>query len=283
MKVLVTGVKGQLGHDVVNDLTLRGFDAKGVDIGDFNLTDREAVSNYTMAYRPDAIIHCAAYTAVDKAEEMRDVCRLVNVNGTENIALAAKACGAKLIYISTDYVFDGKGDAIRNVDDAKNPVNWYGQTKHEGEEAAKAVVDKLFIVRISWAFGLNGANFVKTMLRLGAERKDISVVADQIGSPTYTQDLSKLLCDMVQTDKYGTYHATNEGFCSWFDFTKEIMALSGLAAEIHPISTREYKTAAARPLNSRLSKESLTRNGFSLLPPWQDALKRYLKELQDNA
>lgn len=283
MKVLVTGVKGQLGHDVVNDLTLRGFDAKGVDIGDFNLTDREAVSDYTMAYRPDAIIHCAAYTAVDKAEEMRDVCRLVNVNGTENIALAAKACGAKLIYISTDYVFDGKGDAIRNVDDAKNPVNWYGQTKHEGEEVAKAVVDKLFIVRISWAFGLNGANFVKTMLRLGAERKDISVVADQIGSPTYTQDLSKLLCDMVQTDKYGTYHATNEGFCSWFDFTKEIMALSGLAAEIHPISTREYKTAAARPLNSRLSKESLTRNGFSLLPPWQDALKRYLKELQDNA
>lgn len=283
MKVLVTGVKGQLGHDVVNDLTLHGFDAKGVDIDDFNLTDREAVSDYTMAYRPDAIIHCAAYTAVDKAEEMRDVCRLVNVSGTENIALAAKACGAKLIYISTDYVFDGKGDAIRNVDDAKNPVNWYGQTKHEGEEAAKAVVDKLFIVRISWAFGLNGANFVKTMLRLGAERKDISVVADQIGSPTYTQDLSNLLCDMVQTDKYGTYHATNEGFCSWFDFTKEIMALSGLAAEIHPISTREYKTAAARPLNSRLSKESLTRNGFSLLPPWQDALKRYLKELQDNA
>lgn len=282
MKILVTGVNGQLGHDVVKELVARGIAARGVDIADFDLTDEAAVSAYVQTYQPDAIVHCAAYTAVDKAEEMPDLCYQVNVTGTKNIAKAAKAADAKLVYISTDYVFDGSGDAPHEVFGEKRPVGVYGETKHLGEEAAKKYTDKLFIVRTSWVFGKNGNNFVKTMLRLGAERPEISVVNDQIGSPTYTVDLARGLCDMLVTDRFGTYHMTNEGMCSWYDFTVEIMAQSGLPAKIKPVTTAEYNAKAKRPLNSRLSKKCLDENGFKRLPVWQDALKRYLEELKES-
>ncbi len=280
MKVLVTGVKGQLGYDVCRVLADRSIEYVGVDIEDFDITDAKAVKAYITACKPTAIIHCSAFTAVDKAEDMPEVCQAVNCDGTQNIAEAAKEIGAKMMYISTDYVFSGTGDAFYQPDDKPAPVSTYGKTKWMGEEAVKETIDNYFIVRISWVFGINGGNFVKTMLRLAETKTDLNVVCDQIGSPTYTYDLARLLCDMIVTEKYGIYHATNEGICSWAEFAAEIMTLAGKSTAIHPIPSSEYPTKAVRPLNSRMSKDKLTDKGFARLPDWKDALIRYLKELE---
>lgn len=280
MKVLVTGVKGQLGYDVVKRLNALGIENKGVDIEDFDLTDESAVLNAVSQYAPDVVVHCAAYTAVDAAEENRDVCYNVNVLGTRNIAYACRELDAKMVYISTDYVFGGQGENFFLPSDKKEPINWYGATKSLGEDEVTRLIKKFFIIRISWVFGKNGKNFVKTMLRLGAEREELTVVGDQIGSPTYTVDLAKLICDMIATDKYGVYHATNEGVCSWAEFTEEIILQAGLKAKVKHILSSDYPSRAARPFNSRMSKDKLSENGFDKLPSWQDALKRYLKELK---
>ena len=283
MKILVTGVKGQLGYDVVKRLDELGIENKGVDIEDFDLTDSEAVSAYIKNYAPDAVIHCAAYTAVDKAEDNAEVCEAVNRFGTRNVANACRDIEAKMIYISTDYVFEGNGERFYEPDDAKAPQSVYGLTKSQGEDEVTALLSKYFIVRISWVFGLNGANFVKTMMRLGAERESLNVVADQIGSPTYTLDLARLLCDMVVTEKYGIYHATNEGICSWCEFAQAIMEEAGLDCKVNPITSDQYPARAKRPLNSRMSKDKLEANGFERLPEWRDALKRYINnELKAN-
>lgn len=279
MKILVTGYNGQLGYDVIKVLTMRNIDCKGVDIVDFDLTDAQAVNQYIEGYAPTAVIHCAAYTAVDKSEDNKEACYAVNVTGTENIARACKKIKAKIMYISTDYVFDGEGDQPFEVGVPKNPKGQYGLTKSLGEDKVKEYVAEHFIVRTAWVFGVNGSNFIKTMIRLGKEKKEISVVCDQFGSPTYTADLAILLCDMIVTDKYGTYHATNEGFCTWFDFASAIMQEAGLKTIVHPVTTEQYPTKAIRPKNSRLSKKSLDEAGFARLPAWQDALKRYVKEL----
>ena len=280
MKVLVTGVKGQLGYDVVKRLNVLGVENKGVDIEDFDLTDENAVLNAVCDYAPDVVVHCAAYTAVDAAEDNRDLCYNVNVLGTRNIAYACRELDAKMVYISTDYVFGGQGENFFLPSDKKEPINWYGETKSLGEDEVTRLLKKFFIIRISWVFGKNGKNFVKTMLRLGAERDELTVVGDQIGSPTYTVDLATLICDMISTEKYGIYHATNEGVCSWAEFTEEIIAQAGLKAKVKHILSSEYPSRAARPFNSRMSKDKLTENGFKKLPSWQDALKRYLDELK---
>lgn len=279
MKVLVTGVKGQLGYDVVKRLTALGIENKGVDIDDFDLTDEAAVSQYIADYAPDAVVHCAAYTAVDKAEDNAQLCEAVNRFGTRNIANACKAVDAKMIYISTDYVFEGAGERFYEPDDEKCPQSVYGLTKSQGEDEVTALLTKYFIVRISWVFGVNGGNFVKTMMRLGAERESLTVVCDQIGSPTYTEDLAVLLCDMVTSDKYGIYHATNEGICSWYEFACAIMEEAGLSCKVSPITSDQYPAKAKRPYNSRMSKDKLVENGFSRLPEWRDALARYIKAL----
>lgn len=280
MKVLVTGVKGQLGYDVVKELYSRGISCIGADIEEFDITDEQAVSSFIGDCRPDAVIHCSAYTAVDKAEDDPELCRAVNVQGTRNIAAVCKKIDAKMIYISTDYVFPGIGTNEYEVGDPTGPLGVYGQTKLGGELVVKELLDKYFIVRVSWVFGKNGNNFVKTMLRLGKERSEMNVVCDQVGSPTYTADLAPLLCDMVVTEKYGTYHATNEGICSWAEFAKEIFGQAGYATKVNFIPTSEYPTRAKRPLNSRMSKRSLEEAGFKKLPHWQDALKRYLREIE---
>ena len=279
MKVLVTGVKGQLGYDVCRILSDRKIENRGVDLEDFDITDTAAVNAYISAYAPDAIIHCSAFTAVDKAEDMPEVCKKVNCDGVQNIANAAKALGAKMMYISTDYVFSGTGEDFYTPDDTPAPISVYGKTKWMGEEALKATLSNYFIVRISWVFGKNGNNFIKTMLRLAETKTDLNVVCDQIGSPTYTYDLAQLLCDMIVTDRYGIYHATNEGICSWADFAKEIMAQANKTTVIHPIPSSEYPTKAHRPLNSRMSKDKLEQAGFARLPHWKDALTRFLAEL----
>lgn len=276
MKVLVTGAKGQLGHDVVNELTMRGHEAIGVDIDEMDITDFESVSRVLKETAPDAVIHCAAYTAVDAAEDNIDLCRRVNAYGTENIAKVCGELDCKLMYISTDYVFDGQGERPWEPDDKRDPLNVYGQTKYEGELAVEKYVRKYFTVRIAWVFGVNGKNFIKTMLNLGKTRDRITVVDDQVGSPTYTYDLARLLADMIETDQYGRYHATNEGICSWYEFAKEIFRQAGLSVEVLPVSSAQYPAKAKRPSNSRMSKAKLTQNGFSPLPPWQDALARYL-------
>ena len=281
MKVLVTGVTGQLGHDVALELSRRGVEYRGVGSKDMDLTDEASVQQVVSSYRPDAIIHCAAYTAVDKAEEEYALCRKVNVDGTLALAQAAEEIGAKMVYISTDYVFDGRGNLPFAVDDEKVPCNMYGVSKLFGEQAVFMVMKKYFIVRISWVFGKNGNNFVKTMLRLGKDREEISVVSDQWGSPTYTKDLAPLLCDMIETEKYGIYHATNEGVTNWAAFAMEIFKDAGLPCKVRPIASEDYPTKATRPKNSRLSKKSLDEAGFSRLPTWQDALGRYLKEIQE--
>lgn len=281
MKILVTGVAGQLGYDVMRELNKRGIEAIGVDRSDFDITDIEATEKFILSVNPNAVIHCAAYTAVDAAEDNVELCRKVNVNGTENIARACAKIKAKMLYISTDYVFPGSDDIPYDINAEKAPQNVYGQSKLDGELAVQKYLQNYFIVRISWVFGKNGNNFVKTMLRLGKEKEQLSVVSDQIGSPTYTFDLAKLLADMVRTDKYGIYHATNEGYCSWAEFAKEIMRLANLPCKIISISTAEYPTKAKRPLNSRLSKQSLDDNGFNRLPVWEDALARYLVELSE--
>ena len=236
--------------------------------------------NYISKLKPECVIHCAAYTAVDKAEDEEEICSKVNVYGTENIAKACKKIDAKMIYISTDYVFDGQGDTPFEIDGNIKPLSVYGKTKYEGELKVKEILDKYFIVRISWVFGVNGNNFIKTMIRLGKEKESLNVVCDQIGSPTYTFDLAPLLCDMAVSEKYGVYHATNEGFCSWAEFATEIMKKANLKCKINPIPTSEYPTKAVRPFNSRLSKKSLVDGGFELLPSWEDALDRYLIELR---
>ena len=281
MKVLVTGVKGQLGFDVVNELEKRGHVAVGTDVHNMDITDKAQVEAVIKEANPDAVIHCAAYTAVDLAEDNIDLCRRINADGTRNIAEVCKELDIKMIYISTDYVFDGEGTHFWQPDDERSPLNVYGQTKYEGELAVETILEKYYIVRIAWVFGVNGKNFIKTMLNLGKTRDHLTVVNDQIGSPTYTYDLSKLLVDMVETDKYGRYHATNEGLCSWYDFACEIFKQAGYNhVTVSPVSASEYPAKAKRPSNSRMCKDKLTENGFEKLPTWQDALGRYLKEIE---
>lgn len=288
MKILVTGVKGQLGYDCVKELTKRGYtDILGIDIEVLDITNETKVLDFITNYKPNIVMHNAAYTAVDKAELNYDDCYNVNVLGAKYIAKACKEIGAKMVYISTDYVFDGTKDGLYEVNDKTNPISVYGKTKLDGELAVKSILDKYFIVRISWVFGINGHNFIKTMLRLASLGKiELNVVNDQIGSPTYTADLAVLLCDMIETDKYGTYHATNEGYCSWYEFAKKIFELSNIDMKVNPVSTKEYlqmvTQQAKRPMNSRMSKDSLDKAGFKRLPNWENALERYLKEMKQN-
>lgn len=280
MRVLVTGVKGQLGYDVVNELTKRGIEAVGVDVAEMDITDKAACDQVITEADVDAVIHCAAYTAVDAAEDNVEVCMKVNAEGTRNIAEVCKKLDIKMMYISTDYVFDGQGTRPWKPDDERHPLNVYGQSKYEGELAVEELVEKFFTVRIAWVFGVNGKNFIKTMLRIGKERGAATVVCDQIGSPTYTYDLAKLLVDMIQTEKYGRYHATNEGLCSWYEFACEIFRAAGMDVAVTPVPSSEYPASrATRPMNSRMSKEKLTENGFEKLPDWKDAVARYLKEI----
>ena len=281
MRILVTGVKGQLGHDVVNEMVKRGLEPVGVDLEEMDITDAGACRKVITESKVDAVIHCAAYTAVDAAEDNVDVCRKVNADGTRNIAEVCRDLDIKMMYISTDYVFDGQGTRPWEPDDERHPFNVYGQTKYEGELAVEELVKKFFIVRIAWVFGVNGKNFIKTMLRIGKERGAATVVDDQIGSPTYTYDLARLLVDMIQTEKYGRYHATNEGLCSWYEFACEIFRQAGMdEVKVTPVPTSGYPASKAkRPMNSRISKEKLTENGFERLPDWKDAVGRYLKEI----
>lgn len=300
MKIFVTGVNGQLGHDVINELTKRGIDCIGSDITPsyagiadgsavtqaayvgMDITDPAQVENVLAFAKPDAVIHCAAYTKVDAAEDAPDLCWKINVDGTRNIAKVCRDLDLKMAYISTDYVFPGNGETPYEAEDAYHPISVYGTTKLAGELAVKTLLKKFFIVRTAWVFGLSGNNFIKTMINVGKTHDVVRVVNDQIGTPTYTIDLANLLCDMIVTEKYGTYHATNDGgFISWYDFTCEIYRQAGLATKIVPVTTEEYGLSkAGRPKNSRLSKNSLTNAGFALLPDWKDALQRYLKELE---
>ena len=279
MKVIVTGVKGQLGYDVVRELKERSNDeVLGIDVDDLDITDSHSVKEFMKKENPDVIVHCAAYTAVDKAEDNEELCYDVNVNGTKYLVEAAKTHDAKFVYISTDYVFSGDKEGQYEIEDTPNPKSVYGKTKYLGElESLKH--NKYFIIRISWVFGKNGNNFIKTMLRLGNERDELNVVSDQMGSPTYTYDLSRLIVDMIETDKYGIYHATNEGICSWYEFASEIFRLTKIDIDLKPVMTSQYPTKANRPMNSSMNKQSLVDNGFRLLESWQDAVKRYLKEI----
>ena len=278
MKILVTGVKGQLGYDVVQEGESRGLDMFGTDVDNMDITNAGQVKHVIEAYKPDAVIHCAAYTAVDAAEDNQELCRKINVDGTRNIAEVCKDMDIPMMYFSTDYIFNGQGENFWKEDDPKKPLNVYGQTKYEGELAVQELVEKYFILRISWVFGVNGNNFIKTMLRVGPQRGEVGVVADQIGSPTYTYDLAKLVIDMIQTDKYGAYHVTNEGICSWYEFACAIFKQAGLDVKVNPLTTAEYPAKAARPSNSRMSKDKLINAGFEMLPSWQDALSHYLKQ-----
>ena len=280
-KILVTGVKGQLGYDVCRELKERGYtNYRGIDIEDLDITDEAAVLKYIKEYNPDVVMHNAAWTAVDKAEEFKDKVYAVNALGPKYIAEACKEVGAKMMFISTDYVFPGDGDKFYEVDDKKGALGAYGLTKSQGEDFVKDILDKYYIIRISWVFGINGNNYVKTMLKLAETKTELNIVADQIGSPTYTYDLSKLMCDMIETDKYGVYHATNEGICSWYDFTNYIYKVANInTVKVNPITTKEYQQMvkqAFRPLNSRMSKDKLEKMGFKRLPTWQDAVERYI-------
>ena len=279
MRVFVTGVKGQLGYDVMNELEKQGLEGIGVDIDEMDITDAYQVNKVIKEAAPDAVIHCAAYTAVDAAEDNEEICRKVNAQGTENIAKVCEELDIKMMYISTDYVFNGQGERPWEPDDEREPLNVYGQTKYEGELAIEEHVKKFFTVRIAWVFGVNGKNFIKTMLNLGKTHDHLTVVNDQTGSPTYTYDLARLLVDMIQTDKYGRYHATNEGLCTWYEFACEIFKQAGMDVSVAPVSSDEYPAKAKRPSNSRMDKNKLTANGFQPLPTWQDALSRYLKEI----
>lgn len=287
LKIVVTGVKGQLGYDCLRELAKRGYvNVFGIDIDDLDITKKDDVLTYFSQIKPDVIMHNAAFTQVDKAEANPELCYKVNALGTKYLALAAKENGAKFVYISTDYVFKGEGTKFYEVDDKKEGLSVYGKTKSEGEDFVTSLLTKYFIVRISWVFGINGNNFVKTMIKLAKNNKrELNVVCDQIGSPTYTYDLAKLLCDMIETNKYGIYHATNEGICSWAKFAEEIFKLTNFDVKVNEVTTLQYQTLvpnqAARPLNSRLSKKSLINNGFKLLPTWEDALKRYIEELKN--
>lgn len=279
--ILVTGITGQLGHDVVKELERRGEEVIGTTRNELSLTTAEGAKNFILEKKPDAVIHCAAYTAVDKAESEPELALTVNGFGTRYVAEACREVGAKMIYLSTDYVFGGDGKTPYEIGDEKAPVNVYGNSKLLGENSVQATLQNYFIVRISWVFGANGKNFVKTMLKLAESHEKIRVVADQIGSPTYTADLAPLLADMVKTEKFGVYHATNEGFCSWADFAKEIFKQAGKKVEVEEIQTIDYPTPAKRPFNSRMSKKSLDAAGFKRLPAWEDAVTRYLVELKN--
>ena len=281
MKVLVTGVKGQLGHDVMNELAKRGYEGVGVDVEEMDITDEAAVCRVMEEVRPDKMVHCAAWTAVDAAEDQVEMCRKVNALGTENIAKMCGELDIPMIYLSTDYVFDGEGTRPWEPDDpVVKPLNVYGQTKYEGELAVEKYTDKYYIVRIAWVFGVNGKNFIKTMLNLGKTHDTLTVVDDQIGTPTYTYDLAKLLVDMLEKEEYGKYHVTNKGgYISWCDFAKEIFRQAGMDVKVTPVSSDQYPAKAKRPSNSRMEKNKLTQHGFERLPSWQDALSRYLKEI----
>lgn len=276
MKIMVTGATGMLGQDVMHALTEQRHHCLGVSTADFDLRDGEAVRQAVLAFRPEAIVHCAAYTAVDRAESEPEVCTAVNGLGTLNVARAAVAVGAKLLYISTDYVFDGSGDTPREAKDRPQPLNVYGLSKLQGEEAVRGVTSRHFILRISWLFGHGGGSFVRTIRRLGQEKTEIRVVDDQIGSPTYAPDLARLIARMIVTDRYGTYHAANEGFCSFAEFARVILRADRSRCRVLPVTTAEYGSIARRPLNSRLSRRSLDDNGFPRLPAWEDALHRFL-------
>ena len=281
MRVLVTGAKGQLGRDLMNELKRQGLEGIGVDVEEMDITDPEKCRSVIGQAGADAVIHGAAYTAVDAAEDQAELCRKINGEGTRNVAEACRDAGVKLMYISTDYVFDGEGTRPWEPDDERAPLNVYGQTKYEGELAIEELLDRYYIIRIAWVFGAAGKNFIKTMLRLGREKGAVSVVNDQVGSPTYTYDLARLLVDMVQTEHYGRYHATNEGECSWYEFACEIFRQAGLEVQVTPVSSEAFAAKAKRPANSRMSKEKLTEKGFVRLPDWQDALKRFLKVIEN--
>lgn len=280
MKVLVTGYNGQLGFEIVNLLKEQNVECVGVDINNFDLTNEKSVNDYVLNYSPDIIIHCAAYTAVDRAEDEKELCYKVNVDGTKYMAQAAKELDAKFVYFSTDYVFPGTGVQEYKEDDVTGPTNQYGITKLQGEEVVKELLSKYFICRISWVFGENGNNFIKTMLKLAETRDKLTVVDDQIGSPTYCKDVAKLTCEMIRTEKYGVYHVTNEGFCSWYDFACEIFKQAGKEIKVEPVDSAAFPVKAERPKNSRMSKDKLEQSGFDRLPTWQDALSRYLKNIE---
>ena len=284
MKYLITGYRGQLGYDIARELEKRGFyDYLAVGKDEMDITNRDEVMRVVLEYHPDVIFHCAAWTQVDKAEEMRDVCYNVNVIGTKNIVDASLEVGAKILYMSTDYVFDGKKDGYYIEEDEVHPMSVYGETKYEGEEEVRRN-PRHFITRISWVFGINGHNFIKTMIKLSDSHDSLTVVDDQVGTPTYTVDLARLLVDMALTDKYGTYHSTNEGYCSWAEFAKYIFDSNDIKTQVIPVSTEEYleisgTNQAYRPRNSKLSREKLKNSGFQPLPDWKDATMRYCDEL----
>lgn len=279
LKFMVTGVNGQLGHDVVLKLKELNIDVVAPDRDEFDLANREQIQKYILIEIPDVIIHCAAYTAVDKAEDEKDICYSINLEGTRLIVETAKQINAKLVYVSTDYVFDGQGEDPHSEDKETKPVNYYGYTKEQGEKIVRAILDNYFIVRTSWVYGSNGNNFVKTMLKLAETRREINVVSDQIGAPTYSKDLAEFIINLVKTNQYGVYHGVNEGYCSWYEFAKTIFEKSGIEMKINPISTKEYPTKAARPLNSKLSKRNTDKAGINRLPHWEDAISRFISEL----
>lgn len=302
-KILVTGINGQLGYDVVRELDKRGYEAIGLDRKIMNLTNSEEIRRVFNDISPDGIIHCAAYTAVDAAEDNIELCERVNALAVKDIAKCAKYLDIPMIYISTDYVFDGmKGINQNNVDevdytieynnickefyleytedDKVNPINVYGRTKYEGEKYVRDILDKYYIVRISWVFGENGNNFIDTMIRLSKDRDELNVIDDQVGSPTYTKDLAPLLVDMLESDRYGTYHATNDGYCSWYEFAKEIFDVAGVDIKVNPITTDMYPTKAKRPFNSKMSKEKLKNNNFRNLRSWKSAVKDYVENIK---
>lgn len=274
--IIVTGAKGQLGGDVCDLLSKQNSEYMGIDIADLDITNEKAVEDFFENTKADALIHCAAYVAVDKAEDEREICFKVNEDGTRNLAKMCKKHGIKMLYVSTDYVFSGEGDSPFLPDDEKGPLGVYGLSKLKGEEAVKENLDRYFIVRTSWVFGERNTNFIATMLRLAETRSELNVVADQVGSPTYAKDLAVLLCDMIKTDRYGTYHGTNEGFCSWHQLAEKTFEVAGKDVKLNPVASEEYPTRAVRPKNSRLSKECLSENGFDRLPRWEDAVERYL-------
>ncbi len=278
--VAVTGINGQLGYDVIRELKKRNIPCIGTGRAELDITDKDAVLRYFGSVKPCAVIHCAAYNSVDKAENDIENCNAVNVLGTENIAVACKHINAKMMYFSSDYVFDGEKNGAYEINDDKNPPSVYGMSKLRGEEKIRENIDMYFILRISWAFGINGSNFVKTMLKLSETKREIDIVSDQIGSPTYTKDLAKLVCDMIDTEKYGIYHATNEGFCSWAEFAEKIFKMTGKKTVVNHVLSADYSQKATRPLNSRLSKSSLDKAGFLRLSKWESALERYLKETE---
>lgn len=279
MKVLVTGGDGQLAHDVIYELVENDIPHKSIDISDADITNENEIKNVINEYKPTHVVHCAAYTAVDKAEDNPELVYKINVLGTKYIAEICKEIDATMVYISTDYIFEGNGAAFYEENDTPNPQSVYGLTKYQGELEVQKTLEKYYIIRISWVFGVHGSNFVKTMIKLGNERESLSVVSDQIGSPTYTADVAKLIIQMINTNKYGVFHATNEGICSWYEFTKEIFEILDITCNLSEIKSIDYPTKAKRPYNSRMSKDKLVNNGFSKLRPWKEALREMISQL----